>query len=103
MQQGSGGTYFLSAQSVIEKIRLQQAKLSSVSNEHECELCKCLLTDEECEVFDNLEALEESVESDVVAAILYIAGYPLKQAGQICDNDTMYYCITINLESIWIN
>ena len=41
--------------------------------------------------FDNLEALEESVGSDVVAAILYIAGYLQKQAGQTYDNDTMYY------------
>ena len=28
LRQGSGGTYFLSAQSVIEKIRIQRAKLS---------------------------------------------------------------------------
>ena len=99
--QGSVGTYFLSAQRVIEKIRIQQVKLSthlkldisndSAGDEHECELCKRLLTDEECEIFDNLEALEESVGSDVVAAILYIAGYLQKQAGQIRDNDTMYY------------
>ena len=99
--QDSGLTYFLSAQSVIEKIRIQRAKLStqlklnisndSAGDEHECELCKRLLTDEECEIFDNLEALEKSVGSDVVAAILYIAGYLQKQAGQIRDNDTMYY------------
>ena len=101
LRQGSGGTYFLSAQSVIEKIRIQRAKLStqlkldisndSAGDEHECELCKRLLTDEECKIFDNLEALEESVGSDVVAAVLYIAGYLQKQAGQIRDNDTMYY------------
>ena len=29
LRQGSGGTYFLSAQSVIEKIRIQRAKLST--------------------------------------------------------------------------
>ena len=101
LRQGSGGTYFLSAQSVIEKIRIQQAKLStqlkldisndSADDEHECELCKRLLTDEVCEVFDNLEALEESVGSDVVAAILYMAEYLQNQAGQIRDNDRMYY------------
>ena len=101
LRQGSRGTYFLSAQSVIEKIRIQRAKLStqlkldisndSAGDEHECELCKRLLTDEECKIFDNLEALEESVGSDVVAAVLYIAGYLQKQAGQIRDNDTMYY------------
>ena len=34
---------------------------------------------------------EESVGSDVVGAILYIAGYLQNQAGQIHDNDTMYY------------
>ena len=63
----------------------------SAGDEHECELCKRLLTDEECEIFDNLEVLEESVGSDVVTAILYIAEYLQKQAGQIRDNDTMYY------------
>ena len=56
-----------------------------------CELYKRLLTNKECEIFDNLEALEESFESNVVAAILYIAGYLQKQADQIRDNDTMYY------------
>ena len=101
LRQCSGGTYFLRAQSVIEKIRIQRDKLStqlkldilndSANDEHECKLCKRLLTDEECEIFDNLEALEESVGSDVVAAILYIAGYLQKQAGQIRDNDTMCY------------
>ena len=101
LRQGSGETYFLSAQSVIEKIRIQPAKLStqlklgisndSTGDEHECELCKRLPTDKECEIFDNLEAPEESVGSDVVAAILYITGYLPKQAGQIRDNDTMYY------------
>ena len=70
---------------MIEKIRIQRAKLStqlkldilndSAGDKHECELCKRLLTNEECEIFDNLEALEESVGSDVVEAILYIAGY----------------------------
>ena len=99
--QDSRLTYFLNAQSVIEKIRIQRAKLStqlklnisndSAGDEHECELCKRLLTDEECEIFDNLQALEKSVGSDVVAAILYIAGYLQKQANQNRDNDTMYY------------
>ena len=80
LRQGSGGTYFLSAQSVIEKILIQRAKLStqlkldiskdSAGDKDECELCKRLLTDEECEIFDNSEALEKSVGSDVVAAIL---------------------------------
>ena len=59
---------------MIEKIRIQQAKLStqlkldisndSAGDEHECDL----LTHEECEIFDNLEAIEESVGSDVVEA-----------------------------------
>ena len=57
LRQGSGGTYFLSAQSVIEKIRIQRAKLSaqlkldisndSAGDEHEYKLCKRLLTDKE--------------------------------------------------------
>ena len=73
---GSEGTYFLSAQSVIGKIRIQRAKLptqlkldisnDSAGDEHKYKLCT---------IFHNLEVLEESVGSDVVAAILYIAGY----------------------------
>ena len=99
--QSSGEMCFLSPQSVIKKICIQQAKLStqlkldisndSAGDEHKCELCKCLLTDKECEIFDNLKALEESVGSNMVAAILYIAGYLQKQAGQIYDNHTMCY------------
>ena len=66
-------------------MRIQRAKLptqlkldisnDSAGDEHECKLCKRLPTDEECKIFDNLVVLEESVGSDVVAAILYIAGY----------------------------
>ena len=90
LRQGSEETYFLGVQPVITQLKLKILN-DNVGDEHKYELCKRLLTDEECEIFDNLEALEESVGSDVMAVILYIAGHLQKQAGQIRDNDTMYY------------
>ena len=101
LRQGSGGTYFLSAQSVIEKVRIQRAKLATQlvlefssdtdSAGHQCEHCTRRLTDRECEVFDNLNNLEGSVGNDTIAAIIYIAGYIQRKAGSVLDHDTLFY------------
>ena len=78
LQQGSGGTYFITAQAVIEKVTIQHAKLflqlgvdllqdSSVQDDgHRCDKCSHLLKNKECEVFDNLHVLEASVKEETL-------------------------------------
>ena len=65
LRQGSGGTYFITAQAIIEKVNTHLDKLflqlgvnlsqdSSAQNDgHRCDMCSPLLNDKECEVFDN--------------------------------------------------
>ena len=100
LRQGSGGTYFISAQSVIEKMRIHCAKLSTQLNlefdadvdcTHQCDTCHRSLTQEECEILDNLEDLENKVHDDVLMGIIYIAGYVARNFQEDDGNDTMVY------------
>ena len=91
LRQGSGGTYFIMAQAVTEKVNIDHAKLflqlgvnlsqdSSAQNDgHRCDTCSRLLNDKECEVFDNLHALEASVKEETLLSLIYIAGYVQKK------------------------
>ena len=77
LRQGSGGTYFINVQQVIEKVKIQRAKLSlqigidinslSAESGHNCEKCGYLLDENACDVFDNLPELENNLRRDVKA------------------------------------
>ena len=82
LRQGSGGTHFITAQSVMEKVRIQHAKLTlqlgievSGENGHSCGNCSRNLDEKESEIMDNLSALEENIQEDTLLSIIYIAGY----------------------------
>ena len=42
-------------------------------------MCYRLLNDQECEVFDNLRALEASAKEETLLSLIYIAGYVQKR------------------------
>ena len=91
LRQGSGGTYFITALAVIEKGNIHHAKLflqlgvnlsqdsSAQDDDYQCDMCSRLLNDKECEVFENLHALEASVKGETLSSIIYIAGYVQKR------------------------
>ena len=54
-------------------------------------MCSCLLNDKECEVFDNLLALEASVKEETLLFLIYIAGYVQKKGGVVKKNDSLFY------------
>ena len=68
LRQGSGGTYFITALTVVEKVNIQHAKLflqlgidlpqdgNAQDDGHQCAMCSRLLNEKECEVFDNMHA-----------------------------------------------
>ena len=100
LRQGSGGAYFLTVQSVIEKIRIQTAKLflqlnldfpEDSTEGHFCDKCKTSLTEQECEIIDNLSTLEDKVPEETTSSLIYIAGYVQKKGGQAKENDTVFY------------
>ena len=82
LRQGSGGTYFITVQNVIQKFRIEKTRLllhleidvSKVneSTSHCCEKCNYVLEDEKCDIFDSLVSLEENLSHDVIMALVYI-------------------------------
>nr|XP_047127892.1 uncharacterized protein LOC124808808 [Hydra vulgaris] len=85
LRQGSGGTYFLSVQQVIEKLRIKHASLLlklnvdidnfNVKSGYQCALCDYKLSEDCCEILDNLQDLESSIADDVKMSLIHIAGY----------------------------
>ena len=100
LRQGCGGTYFISAQSVLEKLNIQRAnlalklQLSCLDEEnagHSCKNCNRKPSDQECEILDNLAALEKSINTATLNALVYVAGYIQFQAGSLNECSTKFY------------
>ena len=49
------------------------------------------MNDKECEVFDNLHALEVSVKEETLLSLIYIAGYVQKKGGVVKENDSLFH------------
>ena len=85
LRQGSGGTYFITVQQVLEKLYIHKTKLLlnlnvdvssfNVLSGHSYECCQFLMGDHTIDVFDNLPKLEISLPTDVKETSVYIAGY----------------------------
>lgn len=99
LRQGSGGTYFISAQSVIEKVRIHRAKLATRLHlefdepepGHKCNICDRPLQKEECDVIDEVEEIEKALDDEVIMGMLYVAGYIQRKCGYDDSCDTKYY------------
>ena len=85
MRQGSGGTYFINIQQVIEKFNINKTKLllkfdldlSTLANQekHLCDKCSYALSEEQCNILDNLPQLEDALTYEVKSSLVYISGY----------------------------
>ena len=91
LHQGSSGTYFITAQSVIEKVRIDHAKLALRLNvevervdRHTCQYCYRELNEEECEIIDNLADLESNGSKETLL-VMY------RKDATIPIDDTTYY------------
>jgi hypothetical protein len=97
LRQGSGGTYFINAKSVTEKIHIQHTKLilqldipvNGVDG-HICDICCRDVSTDEKELLDNLHDLESSVNKSTLLAIVYIAVYVQKNEIKFYDDTTSY-------------
>ena len=89
LRQGSGGTYFITVQGVLEKVCIMKTKLLlnlgtdvdnfTVESGHSCARCGFLLTEEMCEIFHDLAKLEETLDMDTKMALIYSAGYIIRK------------------------
>ena len=105
LRQGSGGTYFITVQQIIEKVNISKASLLLLHNfdlvekeraGHECPNCSYEFDESASEVFDTLPDHEVSVSNENVMALVYIAGYVTRKDPEMGENDlltgtTFYY------------
>lgn len=99
-RQGSGGTYFINAQQITEKIRICRAKLqlkmnsdllpSTGKNGHNCIDCSYSLDEKASESFDQLPDLEASVTTETKQSLVYIAGYLTRKASYPNEDEDSY-------------
>ena len=99
LRHGSGGTYFISAQQVIEKLHIKQSSLLlslnvniedfNVESEHQCPACSYVLCEEGSEIFDDLSELEQSLSLETKMSLVYIAGYVTRKDKELCENELL--------------
>ena len=85
LREGSGATYFINIQQVLEKFNISKTKLMLRCNidlptfvaqdGYFCDKCTYLLSEEQCKVFDSLPQLEGTLLYVVKSTLVYIAGY----------------------------
>lgn len=100
LRQGSGGAYFLTVQTIMEKLSIKKTKLLlklnadvdniNVDNGHQCDQCGYLLDDNTIKVFDELAALEEKIEKETKISLCHIAGYVTRH--DILSDDELFSC-----------
>ena len=102
LRQGSGGTYFINVQQVLQKVAIHKTKIcldlsvsfdeQSLSSDHSREKC-CYFVNREApvDVFQNLPELEQSLSKEVKMALVYIAGY-IARKSPTADDIYTYLC-----------
>ena len=97
---GSGGTYFITVQQILEKVSINKTKLLLTLNcsledfieaGHKCPKSAFLPTDKVCDVFDKLYDLEKSLDHDTKSALVHIAGYVVRHDDENVDGTKFYF------------
>ena len=101
LRQGSGGTYFINAQQILEKVNLMKTKVllrlnldvSGLNSEsgHTCEKCVFHWTHELCELIESLPEIENSVKTEVKCSLVYIAGYVIRKDTNLKEDSFRYF------------
>lgn len=101
LRQGSGGAYFINAQQITEKLRINHAKLqlklncdyniTSESIKHQCADCNYSMDEAAFTVFDTLPELEEHVEEEMKLNLFHIAGFVIRKIDIEDQNEDTYY------------
>ena len=104
LRQGSGGTYFISAQQVEEKLRIVKAKLqlslnaevggfeeSELLEGHQCKDCNYTLDATASGVYDTLPDYELCVDGETKTNLVHIAGYVARKGSRDETSDTYHY------------
>ena len=85
---GTGGTYFITVQQVLERVSIYKAKLLlqlrvDITDVNDCghanTKCGYLPNEDICEMLSKLPELEKILPSDNIMAIIYVAGYVVRK------------------------
>ena len=100
LRQGSGGTYFITVLTILEKTRILQTKLClqlgvEIDGDagHSCQACNRQFNENEAEVIDNLIVLEDTMSRENMLSLVYIAGYVERyhEDDEETEDDTFIY------------
>ena len=104
LRQGSGGTYFITVQQILEKLNISKAKLLlklnretvndlyQIESGHYCDKCAFKLTEQVCDVMDFLLEMQSSISEDSMMDLVYIAGFLIaKNKEQINEDGSHFY------------
>ena len=99
LRQGSGGTYFITIQNVIQKLQIQKTRLllhlgvDVLDNDdvHACSKCDFALNDDHFRLIESLGKMEDKLSEDVKMALVYIAGYISSKDPENECNSFFYY------------
>ena len=102
LRQGSGGTYFINVQQILEKVNIFQTKVLlrllvdidqfSSDSGHTCDKCLFEWTEDVCGLVEKLPELEYSLKDEIKHSLVYIAGYVTRR-DDVCEEseDTYNY------------
>ena len=106
LRQGSGGTYFITVQQIVEKCNISKASLPlrqsieltdiDFDSDHSCEDCNYHLDEFESKIFDELPNLESSASDDTIMGLIYVSGYLTRNEkeqseGNLLQHATLYH------------
>ena len=98
---GSGGAYFITVRQVFEKVNISKTRLILSLDQnsnlfqtndagHQCDKCSYWLSEEICNLVDDLPTFEGKLSAETKSVLLYIAGYVIRKDEQ--REDTYYFC-----------
>ena len=100
LRQGSGGTYFITVQQIMEKVAIKQTKLLlnlnidisdfNLESGHSCANCGFLPTENMCAIMDKLPEFENLLSQETKMTLIYVAGYVVRNDGEIDDTFTYH-------------
>ena len=99
LRQGSGGTYFLSVQQVMEKLAINKTKLllklnanvlnTDVNPGHSCENCKYKMDETITQTFNNLPKLEDKICRETKMSLDHMAGYVSRKDDELTEEELL--------------
>ena len=103
LRQGSGGTYFITVQQILEKVNISKVKLLLKLNSdtvrdlfetepgHFCEKCSFTLSERMCDILDCLPEMQASISADSMMALVYIAGFLISKDKEEANGGDSYF------------